>query len=218
MKQPSGKGFLQNRWLAALLLVSVLAMLVLAFYWLVRLNLIQQITALINKNTPTTLFILLMLLLPLVGAPLSLFIFVLGVKFGVGYGILLLVLIMPFHILVAYGIARNLRQPIRNYLMNRRNFRIPEIPEEKMAWFSFLFLAVPLLPYAAKNYALPLTGAPFRYCVWMNWGIQGSLSIPFVVLGKSAADMNLLLFGITLAVLAVLFVVLRRLRQRYESL
>jgi len=209
---------LQNRWLAALLLVSVLAMLVLAFYWLVRLNLIQQITALINKNTPTTLFILLMLLLPLVGAPLSLFIFVLGVKFGVGYGILLLVLIMPFHILVAYGIARNLRQPIRNYLMNRRNFRIPEIPEEKMAWFSFLFLAVPLLPYAAKNYALPLTGAPFRYCVWMNWGIQGSLSIPFVVLGKSAADMNLLLFGITLAVLAVLFVVLRRLRQRYESL
>lgn len=209
---------MQNRWLAALLLVSVLAMLVLAFYWLVRLNLIQQITALINKNTPTTLFILLMLLLPLVGAPLSLFIFVLGVKFGVGYGILLLVLIMPFHILVAYGIARNLRQPIRNYLMNRRNFRIPEIPEEKMAWFSFLFLAVPLLPYAAKNYALPLTGAPFRYCVWMNWGIQGSLSIPFVVLGKSAADMNLLLFGITLAVLAVLFVVLRRLRQRYESL
>ncbi len=212
------KRLLRNRWVAASLLIALVAIGVLGFYGLVRLDLIEQATALINRNTPTWLFIILMLLLPLVGAPLSLFIFVLGIKFGIGWGVLLLALIMPFHLLVAYGIARSIRQPIRNYLINRRNFNIPEIPEEKMALFSFLFLAVPLLPYAAKNYALPLTGAPFRYCVGMNWAVQGTLSVPFVVLGKSTADMNLWLFGATLAVLAVLFGVLRRLRRWYETL
>ncbi len=218
MKTSGEKRLLQDRWAAAIVLIAVVAIGVLGLYGLIRLDLIAQATELINRNTPAWLFIVLMLLFPMVGAPLSLFIFVLGIKFGIGYGVLLLALIMPFHILVAYGIARNIRQPIRNYLIKRRNFNIPDISEEKMALFSFLFLAVPLLPYAAKNYALPLTGAPFSHCVLMNWAVQGTLSVPFVVLGKSTADMNLWLFGATLAFLAVLFLLLRRLRRWYETL
>jgi len=52
----------------------------------------------------------------------------------------------------------------------------------------------------------------------LNWGVQGMLAVPFVVLGKSAADMNFWVFGITLAVVAALFVILRRLRRWYDTL
>jgi uncharacterized membrane protein YdjX (TVP38/TMEM64 family) len=207
-----------KKWLAALVLILGVAAGVLLLYALVRLELIQQVTVLINKNTPTPLFLGLMLVLPMIGVPISVFIFVLGIKFGIGYGILLLAVIMPFHILGSYAIALGIRQPIRNFLVRRRNYHIPEIPEDKVAWFSFLFLILPVFPYAAKNYILPLAGVPFRYCFGLNWGVQGMLAVPFVVLGKSAADMNFWVFGITLAVVAVLFAILRRLRRRYETL
>lgn len=208
----------RHKWLVVLVLILGVAAGVLLLYTLMRLQLVEQAIALIHKNTPTPLFLLLMAVLPMIGVPISIFIFVLGVKFGIGYGILLLALIMPLHILGSYAIALGIRQPIRNFLVRRRNYQIPEIPEDKVAWFSFLFLAVPVFPYAVKNYMLPLGGVPFRYCFWLNWGVQGMLAVPFVVLGKSAADTNLWVFGITLAVLAVLFVILRRLRRWYEVL
>jgi uncharacterized membrane protein YdjX (TVP38/TMEM64 family) len=218
MKRKGVDRLLQNRLLAAVLLAAAVCCGVLGLYALMRLNLVQAATALIHQNTPTPVFLLLMLVLPLAGVPLTVFIFVLGVKFGIGWGILLLELIMPAHILASYMIARGVRGPLTRLLVRRGGYHIPEIPEDKVALFSFLFLAVPVLPYAAKNYVLPLAGVPFRYCMWLNWAIQGSLSIPFVILGKSAADTNLLVFGATLAVLAVLFFALRRLQQWYESL
>ena len=212
------KAILQNRIAVGILISAAVGCAVLAFYLMMRFNLIQQATALINKNTPTHVFLLLMLVLPLVGVPLSIFIFVLGIKFGIGYGILILEIIMPLQILASYLIARTVRQPIKNFLVKRLSYHIPEIPENKVALFSFLLLALPVFPYAVKNYILPLAGVPFRYCMWLNWVIQGTLSIPFVILGKSAADMNLLLFAITLGVLAVLFMGLRWLRNWYETL
>ena len=212
------KAILQNKIAAGILISAAVGCAVLAFYLMMRFNLIQQATALINKNTPTHVFLLLMLVLPLVGVPLSIFIFVLGIKFGIGYGILILEIIMPLHILASYLIALTVRQPIKNFLVKRLSYHIPEIPENKVALFSFLLLALPVFPYAVKNYILPLAGVPFRYCMWLNWVIQGTLSIPFVILGKSAADMNLLLFAITLGVLAVLFMGLRWLRNWYETL
>jgi len=103
----------RHKWLVLLVLLLGVAAGVLLLYALVRLELIQQVTALINKNTPVPLFLGLMLVLPMIGVPISVFIFVLGIKFGIGYGILLLALIMPFHILGSYAIALGIRQPMR---------------------------------------------------------------------------------------------------------
>ncbi|MFW5902194.1 MAG: hypothetical protein ACOCTS_04035, partial [Thermodesulfobacteriota bacterium] len=146
MKKSGEEIVFRHKWLAVLLLILGVGLAVAGLYVLMRLELIQQATAIINKNTPAPLFLGLMLVLPMIGVPISVFIFVLGIKFGIGYGILLLALIMPFHILGSYAIALGIRQPIRNFLVRRRNYQIPEIPEDKMAWFSFLFLVVPVLP------------------------------------------------------------------------
>ncbi len=218
MKELLGSRLFRRPWLAAGIVLAALLCVGLAGYALLRGDLIAQGTQMIDKNTPVPLFLLLMVVLPLVGMPMSVFIFVLGVKFGAVYGILILAGIMPVHMLVSFFVARLVRQPLLAFLVDRRNYRIPEVPAGKMFLFSFLFLAAPVVPYAAKNYILPLAGAPFRYCMWMNWAVQGALAVPFVFLGKSAADMNALVFGITLAVLAVLFVLLRWLRRWYEAL
>jgi uncharacterized membrane protein YdjX (TVP38/TMEM64 family) len=84
--------------------------------------------------------------------------------------------------------------------------RIPNIPPEHVAKFSFLFLAFPGLPYAAKNYILPLAGVPFRYSVIMNTVVQGLIGLPFIILGKSAAKIDLTAFNITLAVMVAIYI------------
>jgi uncharacterized membrane protein YdjX (TVP38/TMEM64 family) len=187
-------------------------------YLLFRFDLYHQVTAIVNERTPAGLFILLMLVLPMVGVPMSLFLFLLGIKFGIGYGLLILEIIMPLQIFVAYWMARFFRLPMEEYLVVKKGYQIPRIPSDRTFVFSVFFLFFPGVPYAAKIYLLPLAAVPFNYCFWLNWGIQGTLSIPFVLLGKSAADMNVILLGLTLALCLLLLVVLKWVQMRYVEL
>lgn len=187
-------------------------------YIFIEYELFQKVTALINENTPAELFITLMIFLPLVGVPLSVFIFLLGMKFGLLYGILLLEIMLPIHMLTAYLLAHVVRKPIENYLIKQKNYQLPKVPAKKALVYSFLFLVFPAFPYSVKIYMLPLAGVRFRYCFWLNWAVQGILCIPFVLLGKSAADLNAVMFGITILIFIVMYFFLHWARKQYSAL
>jgi uncharacterized membrane protein YdjX (TVP38/TMEM64 family) len=181
-------------------------------------RIIAQITELISENTPAEVFIPLMVVLPLAGMPLTVFLLVLGIKFGVGPGLLLLEIILPVHILIAYFLAIGVRAPIEKYLIRRKNFQIPEVPAHKALIFSFLVVTFPVFPYVVKLYLLPLAGVRFRYCFWVNWVVQGTMCIPFVLLGRSAAEMNLTMLTATLIAIVVMVFSLRWAGKKYTAL
>ena len=186
--------------------------------FLIKYDLFHQVTAVINENTPAKLFIPLMVFLPLMGVPLTFFLLLLGIKFGVLSGLLLLEVVIPIHILIAYLLAIGVRNPIESYLVKRKNYQIPEVPEHKAFIFSFLTLTFPVFPYSVKLYLLPLAGVKFRYCFWLNWAIQGTMCIPFVMLGRSAADLNATMFGVTVLVIIAMFIFLRWTKKQYVAL
>jgi hypothetical protein len=76
---------------------------------------------------------------------------------------------------------------------------------------------LPGIPYGGKNFLLPLAGLEFRYCVVMNCTVQSILGLPFIILGKSGAEKDPLLFSIALLTLVVLAVALRWLKRRYSG-
>ena len=198
--------------------IAGLALIAVAVWALLEFGLLQQVLSVINEKTPPELFVLLMAFLPLAGVPISLFLFFLGVKFGLVKGLLLLAVLMPFHLLAAYGLVITVRRPLVNYLVHRKNYQIPVVPEDKAFIFSFLFLTFPVFPYVVKIYMLPLAGVDFRYCFWLNWGVQGTMCIPFVLLGRSAADLNLWLFGVTITAFVLLYLFLRWAKKQYLNL
>ena len=104
-----------------------LAMIAAAAGFLIKYDLFHQVTALINENTPAKLFIPLMIFLPLAGVPLTFFLLLIGIKFGAINGLLLLEAIIPLHILMAYLLAIGVRHPIESFLVNRKNYQIPEV-------------------------------------------------------------------------------------------
>lgn len=184
-------------------------------YLAIQFEYFQKAVSLIDESMSATLFITLMVILPVVGFPISVFLIVGGIKFGILWAILLWLAVLPVHATIGYYVARWARGPLERFLSEKMGYHIPEIPENNSAMFSFLFLAVPGIPYAAKNYLLALAGVPFRYCVLMNCIVQCALGIPFIVLGKSAADMDMTLFYIALAIFVAGYFLLRWLKKRY---
>jgi len=177
-----------------------------AMYAVVRLEMYEKLITYISESMPPLFFIGAMLVLPVFGFTISAFLVLGGMIFGVTQFILIWILILPLHVLAAYFIARWVRTPLTEFLCHRLGVRIPNIPPEHVAKFSFLFLAFPGLPYAAKNYILPLAGVPFRYSVIMNTVVQGLIGLPFIILGKSAAKIDLTAFNITLAVMVAIYI------------
>ena len=185
-----------------------------ALYLIFRFDLLTRSVQYLNEDMPNWLFLVLIAVLPIFGAPFSPFLVLAGIKFGAVGGLALLMVLMPFQMVVTYGIATLLHLRLRR-LLERFGYKIPQIPEDRAALFSFIWLALPGAPYAVKNFALPLAGAPFRYCLWMNWALQGVYGAGFVVLGRSAADMNLWIFLLALALLGGAFGLVKWVRRRY---
>jgi len=207
----------RNKILFVVFLILIAALFAMGIYLAIKYEYFQTAISLIDKGMSTGLFIALMVILPLVGFPISIFLIMGGIKFGIFYFILIWVLVLPFHTLIGYYLARWVRNPLERFLSDKMGYRIPKIPENGNAIYSFLFLAIPGIPYAGKNYMLPLAGVPFRYCVLMSCIVQGALGIPFIVLGKSAAEMNLTLFYITLFFFVVGYIVLGWLKNKYRD-
>jgi len=206
----------KGKWaITAIGAVLVLGLAGWGIYWAIQNNYFEQAVSMIDENTPPALFIGLMVVLPLVGFPISVFLIMAGIKFGALYAILLWIIVLPAHTLISYHLARALRGPLERLLTEKFGYSIPRVPEQREALFSFLFLAVPGIPYAAKNYLLPLAGIPFKYCVLMNTVVQLCLGLPFIILGKSATDMNLTWFLAALGVFLVVFFGVRWLKKRY---
>jgi uncharacterized membrane protein YdjX (TVP38/TMEM64 family) len=185
-------------------------------YLIFKHDLLSRSVSYLDETMPAGLFLTLFAVLPIFGAPFSPFLILAGIKFGVWGGLGLLMAAMPVHMLVTFGIAHLLHRQLRRF-MERFGYTVPEIPSERAALYSFIWLALPGMPYAVKNFALPLAGVPFRHCLWMNWAVQGVYAVGFVVLGRSAAEMNAAIFLAAIALLGGAYGLVRWLKRRYHA-
>lgn len=183
-------------------------------YTAVSHDLITKMISLVDESTPTALFIILLIVLPIFGFPLSPFLLVLGIKFGPGAGIALMVFTMPIHMLISFMLTRVAGDFIRS-VISRGNYIIPRIPAEKQIRFTFLVASIPVLPYTIKNFLLPLAGISFPVYMIMNWGCQAVLAIPAVVLGGSMADLNPVMFIAAIAGLVVVYLIVSGIEKKY---
>jgi len=201
--------------LAALAGAAVLALLL--GVWL-RGDLARVVAYAASAETHPAPFLLMLVFLPLVGFPISVFLVLLGVKFGAATGVLLMLAAMPVHLLVSFLAANSLLRSFVQRSLAKMDYRLPRIPEHNALWFSVVFMALPGLPYTVKNYALPLAGAPFRPYLLSGYLVQAAMGIPFVVAGNAASGKHgILLGGAVIAIIAI-YAFVRRLRKRHARL
>ena len=196
----------------------ILAVLAAAGLWAgIRWDLFEALKHFLENRGSTALFIVLMMILPIIGVPISLFLILVGIRFGVLGGIVVMLLIMPFHMVISYFLARRFLEGwIRRFLRDR-SYKLPRFPKERMIPYSIIFVAVPGLPYAAKNYMLPLLDVPFRHYLWISVAVEALLGLPLVGVGGAAAGMDPKLAGLFITLFVALYFLIRWLKKRYKS-
>lgn len=157
-------------------------------------------------------------ILPLFGFPVSILLVLLGLRFGSLMGILSMFLIMPLHLLVSFSVARSVfGEWIKKIAGEKRLHRL-QVPEHRQLEFSFVFMAVPGLSYAMKNYLLPLSGVKFRYYFFLGWLMQAVMGIPFVILGKAPTNWNPRLILAVVLIFALIYVLMKWGQKRYRNM
>ena len=162
---------------------------------------VHWMQVLVNRDTNPVLFITLMAFLPVVGFPMTVFLILVGIKFGTLYGMLITALTMPVHMILSYFLARTFFQKLLQDLLTRKGYSLPEVTSRKAVVGVFIFLFLPGLSYALKNYLLAITEIRLPLYLAVNLSAQGVVTLPVAGLGGAAAEHNPIAIGLVLALI-----------------
>jgi uncharacterized membrane protein YdjX (TVP38/TMEM64 family) len=175
----------------------------------------RWIAFVVNKDTHPFLFIALMTILPIFAFPISIFLILAGAKFGLGLGALVTTFTLPVHLIASFLLANSFLRPYLEKIVEEKGFSFPQFPKNRAFFYASLFVVIPGLPYVVKNYLLAMSGIRFRYYLGISWVLELVICIPVVGLGKSAADMNLLLLSLFAGIIVLGYLLSRWLKRRF---
>jgi uncharacterized membrane protein YdjX (TVP38/TMEM64 family) len=144
-----------------------------------------------GRRVPAWILLPSFLILPLLGLPISLFLLLIGLRFGFWWGLALSTAAMYFHTFAAYRIAHGLfRRRVRRWLV-KKQFGLPTIKVRHQGWFTVLFAAIHGPPYFVKLYALALTDIPLRIHLLYGAPTYIVFAIPPLAFGNAFAQLGL---------------------------
>ncbi|TYB33391.1 MAG: hypothetical protein FXF49_06550 [Flexistipes sinusarabici] len=197
------------RYFALVIIFCILVTVILSKSGVIELNIFN------HDLYKSLLIIVSFFILPLIGFPFSALLVAIGIEFNYIIGLVVMAAVIPFHLVISFWIVnRFLRGKIKHSQLASR-FRIFDIPSEKHLEYTFIFMIVPVVPYAVKNCLLPASGVPFRYYFIIGWIIQSVLGAPFVILGEAASSLDYRVLFALLILFPILYFVMRKLKTRY---
>ena len=164
--------------LAILLIIAAFVIIILVYY---QGDVILRLHDYLHNNVNPVAFILLMLILPVVGVPLSLFLLLVGIKFGILWGVFLTGMLMCFHMIITYYIVHSFLRSWIIKLLKRTKLSSLTTKRTLNTWHLLIFMLIPGLPYAAKNCLLALSDIEFKRYLLINWITQFPMSVPLVL-------------------------------------
>jgi len=159
-----------------------------------------------------------MVILPLVGVPVSFLFIAGGVKFGPVWGLVLAAAAILLHLLGSYWIGNSiLRKPL-NWLFKRVGYPKPQIPEHHAIPICALIALVPGLPYVIKNYMMVLGDVKLGPLIAACWPMH-FISVTLAVLfggfsGELTMGKKIFLVCYLVLMMGLTRVVYRRLRRK----
>ncbi|GAA5482961.1 hypothetical protein [Haloferula sargassicola] len=143
-----------------------------------------------GNTLPIPVLILAFLVLPLLGVPITIFLVLAGMRFGVVNGMLISTACIFFHNVAAYKLTHGIfRRRLRAWLESRGR-SIPPIRKERQVLYTGLFAAVSGPPYAFKLYLSALADIPFRVYLWVGAPIYAVFSLIPVATGAAASSIK----------------------------
>lgn len=215
-----------TRWLLlAVLAVGGLVVCALGWRWLqsqgyTLREAMDWVLAYVRRLGPAAFFTL-MAVLPVIGAPLSIFTLTAGPLFAPTFGlsgvIALTMVSLAANLALTYVLARWLLRPWVERLCAWLGFKIPAVAEEDQRNLVILVRVTPGTPQVLQNYLLGVACIPFAPYFVISWVVGSLYACAFIVFGDAVVQgkgRNVLIGVGLLAGLAVGVRFLRRYMQR----
>lgn len=167
-------------------------------------------------QAPGWIFIVMLLLLPPLGVPLTIFMLVIGARFGYFNGVAIASAAVFAHHLIAIGLNSVMRRWLGESQRGRELWSRLEgmVGKDHMGKLVFLFALIPGPPYLIKLY-LPLAmGVSRKLYFWCSASAHLVGLALFVGLGRALLEGNGLLISIFALALAILYVVVLLIRRK----
>jgi len=144
----------------------------------------------LGQRIPAWMLLLAYLILPLFGVPISLFLLVVGIRFGFAWGVVFTTAAMVFHHFATFKISRGLfRERLRRWCQ-RKGYSIPLVDSRHHALFAAVFAALHGPPYIAKLYLMALTNIPLRTYLLVGAPVYIVFALPLVAFGVAFLQMK----------------------------
>ncbi len=164
-----------------------------------------------SEISPAVFFIL-FLFLPIAGAPATLFLVSIGLTFDPVTGFLMVLIAFPFHLFVAVRLARSfLKERVIAYISRKYDTKL-EIRQDRMKGITFLYFAVPHLPYSIKNVLFGLTNVPTSTVLCYGCPANIIMALPAVFAGQRVADSDWFIAIVVVALMIIAGALLRPLK------
>lgn len=154
----------------------------------------------------------LLVILPLLGFPVSVMHVAAGMRFGVPLGLTLVWLSILLQLLASHALVHWQRK----FFARRFKAVREKIPAGAHLPVTVFTMLVPGVPYFAKNYLVPLIGVPLRLYLAIGFPMHAARSTIAVIFGGQADELTparvLLMLAYAATILTVSWWLLRRIR------
>lgn len=154
------------------------------------------------SQTHPFVFFLAIALLPLIGCPVSPLLIAGGLAYGPVIGMVVALAGMAVNNALGYWLAASVFREWIEKLIQKRNWRIPVVPDQQAGRVVVMFRLTPGFPLPAQNYILGLARVPFFTYFWISIAIQTIPAAGFVLTGGSIFEgsWGLVFVGVSLIV------------------
>ena len=168
-----------------------------------------------DSNVP--LFLLSLLILPLLGLPITAFCLMAGAKFGIIGGLVAIGAAMLMQQLICYWLMHSYFRERLQRLVDRRGYSVPVLNRSQQITWGVSLVAVPVLPYMVKNVLLAAGQLSLWQYLLVAWPIQMLFSVPFVAITGAARQQDTTLIWVAAAGFIVLWLIFRWLQSRRKA-
>lgn len=173
------------------------------------------------RTAGPAVFFLCMIVLPAIGAPLSLFTLTAASLFGTALGmpqvILLAMAAITANIALSYFLASQALHPLFQRIVTQLGYRMPQVAVSDATDLIVLLRVTPGVPFPVQNYLLGLARVPFTRYLAISCLIAFPLNTAFIVLGEALLAGRGRAALLAVLLLLALLAAVNLIRRRYVS-
>ena len=195
--------------------LAVILVIIVLFYFMFDIESILSVVK--SKETNPLIILFAIIFLPMIFFPISPLLILVGLRFNTYTSLLTILMVIPVHLFLSYFSVKWFFKDIVEKYANKNNFRIFNIPKNRRVEVCFLVMSMPGLPYALKNYLIPVSSIPFKQYLLIGWLIQFLMCLPFILLGDAASNMSLYLLSAFIFIFIIIYICIKVLRKKLSD-